>query len=154
MSLTIKDSDDQNETYLLHEIARQVRVCFDRRADHLGLTRSQWRALCILRRHPGIKQVKLAEIMEVEPITLVRLLDRMVKAGWIERTPDPEDRRANRITLTEKVSDVVKKVQAISVQVRKDALEGFTEEEHRLLLSYLKRIKTNTATMISPGSAE
>lgn len=145
----IKDQDETNETLLLHEIARQLCTSFDRRAQHLNLTRTQWRALSILRRHPGIRQNHMAEMLEVEPITLVRLLDRMEKAGWIERRPDPKDRRANQIYLTEKVEDIVKDMRAIALNVRRNALEGFTQEEHSILISYLKRIKTNASYMIS-----
>ena len=70
----IIDDDAINETLLLHELAHAIRICFDRRAQHLGLTRSQWRVLAILRRQPGIRQTQLADCMEIEPITLARLV--------------------------------------------------------------------------------
>lgn len=150
MDLNIQEHDEQNEMVLLHEIASQIRKCFDRRVQHLGLTRSQWRVLCILRRHPGIRQIQLADMMEVEPITLVRLLDRMVKSGWIERKPHPEDRRANQIYLTGKVQGVVDEMKHISISIRQHALDGFTQEEHDVLLRYLERMKTNTVAMLHP----
>lgn len=149
MALTIKDQDENNETFLVHELARQIRVSFDRRAQHIGLTRSQWRALSVLRRFPGISQAVLAEHMEIEPISLVRLLDRMQKSGWIERRPDPNDRRANQLFLTKKVQKIVDDMREVAIGVRKDVLKGFTELEHEALLTYLRRMKSNVAEMMN-----
>jgi MarR family transcriptional regulator for hemolysin len=149
MKAAITHNDDENEALLMHEIARQMKICFDRRALHLGLTRSQWRVLSVLRRHPGINQTKLAEHIEVEPITLVRLLDRMQKAGWIERRPHPEDRRANGIFLTPKVKGIVQSMRRIALDLRQEYLHDFSKKEHAELLSYLRRIKKNTASIIS-----
>ncbi len=142
------DNDATNEALLLHEVAHQMRKCFDRRAQHLKLTRSQWHALAILRRNPGMRQAQLADKMEVEPITLARLLDRMTKAGWVERRQDPEDRRANQVYLTEKVKGIVQEMRAISLTLRRDALSGFTEQEHAALVKYLARIKANTIAIL------
>lgn len=141
--MAITDNDDENESLLLYEISRQQRTCFDRRAQHLKLTRSQWHALGILRRNPGIRQSKMAEMMEVEPITLVRLLDRMEKAGWIKREQDPKDRRANCLMLTDKVRGIVEQMIRISLGLRGDTLKNFSEAERLQLLAYLKRIKQN-----------
>ena len=144
----IKDQDERNETLMLHELARQLRTSFNRKAQHLGLTRSQWRVLAIVRRKPGIRQAQIADMMEVEPITLVRLLDRMAKAKWIERQPDPSDRRANRIYLTDKVQGILSEMRAIALNVRAEALKGFTPEEHAELLSYLTRMRTNMTAVL------
>ncbi len=146
MTVTIKPNDEEHEAWLIHEIARQMRTSFDRRVQHLGLTRSQWRVLGVLRRYPGIKQTRLAEMIEVEPITLVRLLDRMQKSGWVERRPDPQDRRANGIFLTAKVSGITKEMLSIAVALRRDWMRDFSAKEYAQLLSYLKRIKKNTVT--------
>ena len=75
--------------FLLHDIARLLRKRFDQRARALGLSRSQWQVLAHLSRHEGINQSGLAEILEIENITLGRLVDRMGEAGWVERRPDP-----------------------------------------------------------------
>lgn len=143
MTWQVKEQEDKNEMLLLHEIAHQLRILFDRRAQHLKLTRPQWRVLGILRRYPGSNQSQIADRMEVEPITLVRHLDRMAKAGWIERRPDPADRRANRIYLTPKVKDIVEEMREISLSLRQGALGGFSEKEHGILISYLARMKAN-----------
>src|SRR4051812_6066760 len=111
----ITDNDATNEAHLIHQIARQLRVSFDRRVKHLGLTHSQWRALGMLRRHPGMSQSQLAERLEIEPITLVRLLDRMEKAGWIARQPNPRDRRANCVVLTAQAQGILKKMRPIAL---------------------------------------
>lgn len=147
MALAIDDKDETNEALLLHEMARQLRLCFDRRAQHLGLTRAQWRVLGVLRRHPGINQTQMADMLEIEPITLVRQLDRMCKAGWVERRPDPRDRRANLLYLGAKTKDIVGQMRKLSIGLRRDALAGFTEVEHGVLLSYLQRMKTNISQM-------
>jgi MarR family transcriptional regulator for hemolysin len=80
--------------FLLHDIARLMRKIFDQRARSLGLSRAQWQLLVHLSRHEGINQSGLAEILEIENITLGRLVDRMEEAGWVERRADPGDRRA------------------------------------------------------------
>lgn len=148
MPLLIEDIDETNETLLIHETARQLRVCFDRRAQCIGLTRAQWRVLAVLRRNPGLNQKQLADRLEVEPITLTRLLDRMSKAGWIERRPNPEDRRANVLYIDARAKDIIKKMRQIAVGVRRDALADFTPAEHEALLSYLKRMKANVSNMV------
>src|SRR5207302_9486649 len=85
---------DSSFGFLLHDIARLMRKRFDQRARNLNLTRAQWQVVAHLARHEGINQAGLAEIIEIEPITLGRLIDRMEEAGWVERRPNPSDRRA------------------------------------------------------------
>src|SRR5882672_3339347 len=92
--------------FLLHDIARLMRKRFDQRARGLGLTRAQWQVLAHLARHEGINQAGLAEILEIEPITLGRLVDRMADSGWLERRADPNDRRARLLYLTAKARPV------------------------------------------------
>ena len=76
------------------ETAHSLRRAFDRRVAPLGVTRAQWRALAWLARQPGLRQVELADHLDVEPITLCRIVDRLEEAGLVERRRDPEDRRA------------------------------------------------------------
>ncbi len=147
MAWRVDDSEVNNEALMVHELAHQLRKSFDRRAQHLGLTRSQWRVLAIVRRNQGIRQSQLADKMEVEPITLVRLLDRMVKSGWIERKPDPYDRRANQVYLTDKVKYIVGEMSNVALDLRQDVLVGFSEAEHKQLVAYLTRMKSNMLTM-------
>ena len=88
--------------FLITDVSRLLRRSFDERARQIGVTRAQWRALTALRRHEGINQSGLADLIEVEPITLCRMVDRLEEAGHVERRRDPGDRRAWRIFLTDK----------------------------------------------------
>jgi MarR family transcriptional regulator, transcriptional regulator for hemolysin len=148
MPLSINDKDETNEMLLVHEIARQLRFCFDRRVKHLGLTRSQWRVLSVVRRNPNIRQNQIAFLLEVEPITVVRTLDRMENNGWIKRKTDPKDKRANQINLTKKVEKILGEMKQISIATRKDALADFSDKDHQKFLGYLSRVKSNINLML------
>src|SRR3954447_25460282 len=91
------DTPDRHLGFLLHDVARLLRTRFDQRARVLGLSRAQWSVLAHLSRNEGIRQNALADILEVEPITLARLLDRLEESGMVERRVDPNDRRARRL---------------------------------------------------------
>jgi DNA-binding MarR family transcriptional regulator len=137
-------ADDQsNEALLVTDIARILRHKFDLRAKGLGLTRAQWQVLGTLRRCPGINQARLAEKLEVRPITLTRLLDRLEKTGWVERRLDADDRRVRRLYLTDQVASVVRRMRALGMELRQEAIGGLSHHEHATLLDLLKRIKTN-----------
>src|SRR5436190_20361761 len=94
------ESFDRHLGFLLHDVARLLRTRFDQRARALGLTRAQWSVLAHLSRQEGLNQSALADVLEVEPITLARLLDRLEAARLVERRPDPADRRARLLYLT------------------------------------------------------
>ncbi len=152
MAIKLKDECENNEIVYIHEIARQAKVCFDRRVSGLGLTRTQLHVLNVLRRNPEIGQSRLAEIIEVEPMTLCRMLDRMEKAKWLKRVADKNDRRIKRVVLTDKVAPIVGELSTNSLRLRRDFLKGFSEEEHENLISYLLRIKANIADVLSNNS--
>jgi MarR family transcriptional regulator, transcriptional regulator for hemolysin len=139
----ITDNDDMNESLMIHDIARLFKTDFDRRVRELRLTRSQWLALVILRRNNGISQSELADKLDVEPMTIVRTLERLEKAEWIERRRDAADRRIKRIYLTPRVQDVVVRMRSLGMEMRRDTLLGIDEQEHQLLVTLLKRIKHN-----------
>src|SRR5262249_61870450 len=86
--------------FLLNDVARLLRTFADQKARHFGMTRAQWAVLARLQRSQGLKQSELADMLDLQPITLTRLLDRLSANGLIERRPDPDDRRANRLFLT------------------------------------------------------
>src|ERR1700722_8885942 len=115
--------------FLLHDIARLMRKRFDQRARSLGLTRSQWQVLAHLQRHEGINQSGLAEILEIEPITIARLLDPMEQAGLVERRADPADRRARRLFLTERGKPMLEGGRLLGDEVRGEAFAGFDAGE-------------------------
>jgi MarR family transcriptional regulator for hemolysin len=85
--------------FLLHDVGRLLRVDADKRARAHGMTRAQWGILLWLERQPGISQKELAELLEVEPISVARLVDRLEARGMVERRPDPKDRRIWRLHL-------------------------------------------------------
>lgn len=139
----ITDAEDSNESLYMHDIARLLRKRFDKRARALGLTRAQWQALCVLRRYPGIHQAELADKLDVEPMTVARLVDRLEYAGWLERRQDSKDRRAKHLYLTERVQDIVSQIRDLALEIRREAMKGLTQEEHIALVAVLKKIKNN-----------
>ena len=131
--------------FLVHDISRLLRKRFDRRARDIGLTKSQWIVLAHLARHEGIHQGGLAEILELEPATLARHLDRLEDTGWIERRPDPSDRRAWRLHLTAKATPVLEKMGGLVEVTTQEALAGLSRDERERLQSYLLTIRANLA---------
>src|SRR5215470_9593534 len=104
--------------FVLHETARLLTKRFDQRAKFLGLTRAQIQVLAYLVSHEGINQAGLAELLEMEPISLARLIDRMEQAGWVVRRPDPKDRRAWLLFVTDKVQPVFARMIEVGLEVR------------------------------------
>lgn len=129
--------------FLLYDAARLLRRDFDRRARSLGLTRAQWSVLAHLKRNEGSNQATVADTLELEPITLVRLLDRLEAAGWVERRPDPRDRRARQLFLTPKSRPVLEKLMALASETRAVALAGFSEPEREVLIEALIKVRAN-----------
>ena len=121
--------------FLLHDVARLVRVEADKRARQHGMTRAQWGILVWLKRQPGISQKELSEILEVEPITVARLIDRLETRGMVERRPDPRDRRVWRLHLLPPAHEVLHEIddhradmtRMITVGINKNDLETMTE---------------------------
>ena len=106
------------------ETAHALRKAFDRRAVGLGVTRAQWKVLFKLTRCPGMRQIELADMLDIEPITLSRIIDRLQEAGLVERAPDPADRRAWQLHITAKAQPVVEKLQAVADEMTAEAFEG------------------------------
>src|SRR5689334_18003827 len=129
--------------FLISDVSRLLRRDFDRRAHHLGLSQAQWRVLARLTRCEGINHASLAEQLEIQPISLTRLIDRMQASGWVERRPDPKDRRALRLFLTPKAQPLIAELFRLGEQTRTAALDGLSEIESRALLEYLHRVKLN-----------
>lgn len=127
--------------FLMSEISRLLRKRFDRRARLLGLTRAQWRVLAYLTRNEGINQSALADMLEIEPITLVRQLDRLEAGGLIERRLDPTDRRVRLLHLTRKARPILERMRELSTEVRAEALEGMAPAEEEALIEILLDIK-------------
>jgi len=127
----------------LAETAQALRRAFDRRAGALGTTRAQWRVLARLARDDGQRQIDLADSLDVEPITLCRMIDRLSEAGLVERRDDPADRRARRVHLTAKAAPVVESLRGLAETFFAEALSGVGEQQQEQVRDALRRIRGN-----------
>ena len=125
------------------ETARALRRAFDERATEMGVTRAQWQVLSKLSRNPGLKQVELADLLEIEPITLCRHIDRLEEAGFVERLRDPNDRRAWRLELTAKAAPIVKKLKSLASHFATDAFGSLSDAQASALSSMLASVRDN-----------
>ena len=129
--------------FLLSDVARLLRRRFDERARDIGVTRPQWRVLTALKRHEGITQVALADLLEVEPITLGRMVDRLQEARLVERRADPADRRAWRLHLTDASLPIITDLGAIAQDMFAEVLDGVTGPAQAELAATLAQIRSN-----------
>ena len=129
--------------FLISDVSRLMRRRFDERARALGATRTQWKALAYISRHEGLHQGGLADLLEVEPITLCRLVDRLEEAGLVERRRDPADRRAWQLHLTAKSRPVLDRMHIIADELTAQALEGVSADQVTQLTATLDHIRAN-----------
>lgn len=134
---------DDNIGTMLAQVSRLLRRRFDEGARGIGVTRPQWQVLTLLKRNEGINQGGLADILEVEPITLARMIDRLQDAELVVRRADPNDRRAWRLFLTERGEDLIEQLRPIAREAFAVALEGIDEGEQRLMRAALERMRAN-----------
>lgn len=148
-AMTTPSMNETDETrglgFLITEAARLFRLEFDERAKALKLTRSQWLALMRIRRQEGISQRELAEQLEIRPITLTRILDRLVTKGWVERRPHPTDRRARALYLTRKAKPYTDQLRALAQGVRQKAFKGVSATDLQRVRKLLEQVKQNLA---------
>jgi len=139
------DQRDLNRNFglLLVDIARLMRRNFARRSQPLGMTEGQWRVLVRLSVNQGITQAALAELLEIQPITLVRLIDRLEAAGLVERRPAPKDRRAFQLYLMPKAQPVIEQIWALALETRAEALAGLSAAAREQMIDALVTIKAN-----------
>jgi MarR family transcriptional regulator, transcriptional regulator for hemolysin len=126
--------------FLVHDVARLYGRRFDRNGRRLGLTRAQCRTLGYLARNEGINQAGLADLLEIRPMTLVRQIDRMQEAGWIERRPDPTDRRARRLFLTDKARPVLGRIWDVATETQDQVLAPLSPDDAEHLINLLRRV--------------
>jgi len=134
---------NRNFGCLLHDTARLLRRDFNRRAQRLGLTQTQWQELCALSHNEGINQASLAELLEVQPITLGRLIDRLEVTGWVERRNHPTDRRAITLYLTSKAEPILNEMSKLAEETRNLALQGISEADRQQVMQVLEQVKAN-----------
>ena len=135
------------------ETAHALRKAFDRLAVGLGVTRAQWKVLFKLTRTPGLRQVELADMLDLEPITLCRIVDRLEEAGLVERTRDPEDRRAWRLHVTAQAEPLMEKLQAVGSLLVEQAFAGIDPKDIEKTRAVLARVRENAARGAGPKKA-
>lgn len=128
---------------MLADTSRLLRRSFDVRARDIGVTRAQWQVLTTLLRHEGVNQGGLAELLDVEPITVCRMVDRLQEAGLVERRTDPADRRSWRLFLTPRAHDLLDELRPLADALIEDALTGIDQDERKQLRDLLDRIRDN-----------
>ena len=129
--------------FLIADVSRLLRRTFDARVRTIGVTRPQWRVLTYLARNEGINQGGLAELLDVEPITASRMVDRLADAGLVERRADPGDRRAWRLYLTDRSARLIAELRPIAEGLFDDAMAGFDDRERQAFVDYLQRVRAN-----------
>jgi DNA-binding MarR family transcriptional regulator len=134
---------EDNLAAMLADTARLMRRSFDARARAIGVTRPQWRVLSVLRRFEGVNQGGLAELLEVEPITVCRMVDRLQEADLVERRPDPADRRSWRLFLTPKAQDLMNHLRPLAEEMLDEALDGIGTTERATLARLLDTMRKN-----------
>jgi MarR family transcriptional regulator, transcriptional regulator for hemolysin len=132
-----------NLGFLLKDVSRLYTRRFEERAHGLALTLPQCKALAYLSKNEGVSQKRLAELIEIDPMSLVRILDRMEADGWVQRRSAPEDRRARSLMLTEKAKPILDHISRLAAETRAEVLEGLATEERAKLIELLERLHTN-----------
>jgi DNA-binding MarR family transcriptional regulator len=132
-------------TFEIGETAHALRKAFDRRAVGFGVTRAQWKVLFKVSRRPGLRQHELADLLEVEPITLSRIVDRLQESGLIERQSDPTDRRAWLLHVTEEAEPLVAKLKRLADEMIAEAFAGIDDKDIEITRQVLARVRENAA---------
>lgn len=150
----MRGSVDANFMFTLGELFRLIRVYADKEAARYGITRAQWAVLAKVERSEGMKQTELAELLEVQPITLTRLIDKLCDNGWIERRSDENDRRVNRLYLKKAARPLLGKLAGLRSELTATALEGISPTDAHRLLTQLESIKENVRNAIQTPAGE
>lgn len=143
----MSDRDNLQFGWLTADTARLFRTVFARRVRDLGLTRAQWLALTRVNRRPGVSQSELAEMMEIEKAPAGRIVDRLQQKGWVERRAEPNDRRVNRIYLTEQGARVYAAIAPLADATVRDALAGLSTGEQARLVALMGKVKAQLTAM-------
>jgi MarR family transcriptional regulator for hemolysin len=138
-----KTSVEREIAFNISDVARLMRTFADQRAREFGMTRAQWAVLVRVERFEGLKQVELADTLDLQPITLTRLIDRLCDSGLIERRSDPDDRRAKRLFLTPAARPVLDGLARLGNDMMTTVLAGIEPTAVEQLLANLLTLKTN-----------
>ena len=131
-----------------------MRAYADKQAGRYGMTRAQWAVLAKVERYEGLKQSELADMMDMQPITLTRLIDKLCDNGWIERRGDDKDRRVNRLYLRKAARPLLLKLAELRSELTATALDGINPADAQRLLAQLEEIKENVRNAIQTMSGE
>ncbi|HVY58375.1 MAG TPA: MarR family transcriptional regulator [Xanthobacteraceae bacterium] len=141
-------SQKRELAFLIKDLARMVRTYADQRAGQFGMSYAQWAVLVRLSRAEGSKQSELADVLDIQPITLTRLVDRLCDNGLIERRADPTDRRAKRLFLTPAARPVVDRLHVIAEELTETVFRGIEPDALSLMISQLAIAKENVRNEI------
>ena len=150
--MSTNQNPERSTGFLLRDNSRFMKVAFNERVS--GLTQALWGALAHLSRHQGLNQVGLADLLEVQPITVARLIDKLVALGLVERRPDPNDRRAQQLFLTGKAQPLLDQMWEAGDEILDQAYAGFTDEERMQCVEMLVRMRNNLARMTQGGARQ
>lgn len=143
--------------FLIHDTGRLLRRHFEKRGQEYGLSSAQWRLLVRVVREQNPTQARLAELMEIEPISVSRLIDRMEQGGWVRRCAHETDRRVNRVVPTDKSLSAYSAIKAVAADVYEEALAGVDEDMRAALISALTLMVGNLSsdeTATTPPNVE
>ena len=147
VDLPLLEPEEESLGFLLTDNMRLTRRLAARYFEQYNLTLAQARALLGVFRWQGIRQVDLADFMEIQPISLARLLDQLAENGWVERRPDPTDRRAFQLYLTPAAAPIVKLIKEASREFQTRAMAGFTQEQRDALFFGLNKLRENLTSL-------
>jgi len=144
---------ERDFAFTVSDVARMLRTLFDQEARKFGMTRAQWGVLFRLERSEGLKQAELADILEIQPITLTRLIDRLCDNGLIERRSDPNDRRAKRLFLTPAARPLLDRLDKLTSEIMERTLTGVDRDAIEAMTRHLGAIKENVRQAITERAA-
>ena len=144
----MNETFEENIGLLIHDVARLLRVLYDRQMSSIGLTRSQWWLLTYLFFKDGINQSELAILMDMEKAPLSRLLDRMEKKGWVIRKNENKDRRTKNIYLSESIKPLISSMRDKAAEYRSESLSILTDKERNKLKDILQILKKDLTSKI------
>jgi MarR family transcriptional regulator, transcriptional regulator for hemolysin len=135
--------------FTIMDVARLLKTYADQRARQFGISRAQWAVLIRIDRSEGLKQTELADMLDLQPITLTRLLDRLAENGLIERRSDPNDRRANRLYLMPAAKPLLDRLSDLGADMMEIVLDGLSATSIERMLKELSAVKDNLRSAIA-----
>ena len=149
-----RPSINREFAFTLNDVARLLRTYADYKAAQLGITRAQWAVLARVERFEGLNQSELAEGLDLQPITLTRLVDKLSDSGLIERRPDPTDRRAKRLFLTAAARPLLERLSELGEETMANTLAGVDGASVKDMVAKLSLVKDNLRRLIQQRGAD